>query len=177
MARRPARMSAAAKAEAKASGEAPLPDPIARAEEEGKINLDVDEDAGSVDHAEDKSDVGDPASIGRAYDEGRIVPRDVDPDASPVDLDTSPDFVENGVAGEAEGGSKKNRKARVGEIVGYVSTARRAGIRNRAEEPAIVTGINDDGSVSLTIFGVDMTRSVRKVGSNRSHEEHWKPLS
>lgn len=154
----------------------PVPTAIERAEEEGKINFDTGPDPrDEVEHNEHLSDVGDSDTFERAIEEGKI--NLADSRIESADTPDSADYVENGAVGEAEGGSKKNRKASVGQLVGYVSSARRAGIRNRAEEAAIVTGVNDDGSLSLTIFGVDGQRLVRKVGSNRNHEEHWKPLA
>lgn len=143
------------------------PEALARAREDGRLNDETPTEPQGDPGDEDIENkyTGDADAIERARRDGRL------DDSNRTDTPAAPEVGELDV--EVVSGSGR-AKAKIGQIVNYVSSARRAGIRNSQARAAIVTHVDDDGSVSLTVFDVDGERRVRKVTSNRNAEEHWR---
>lgn len=89
---------------------------------------------------------------------------------------TKGNFSEGGPekVGESTSAKPSGKLPEVGTMVSYHSTMRRAGRRDHAPLPAIVTGVDEaNGRVSLTVFDIGRVRFVSKIGGDKRNEEHY----
>lgn len=98
--------------------------------------------------------------------------------STPPEAENAPSAPENGPAEPAgeelavEIDVESPAAPFVGAKVMFHSTMRRAGRRDHAPVPAIVTAVRD-GKCSLTVFGEGFMRYVTKIDADRRKDEHW----